>query len=145
MKWDVGDEPQTQINGDSCGESGAPGNSRGESGAPGNEPQRDQGGNDASGEPLPTPLPATEATAPDAPPTQGETPGASEPARRRRGFAVMDRGRVAEIARKGGRAAHAAGTAHEFTSEEARVAGRRGGRATHANRRLARERGTPPQ
>jgi general stress protein YciG len=52
-----------------------------------------------------------------------------------RGFAAIDRNLVKEIARKGGKAAHAAGTAHEFTSEEARVAGRKGGQATHANRR----------
>ena len=54
--------------------------------------------------------------------------------KRRRGFAAMDRTLVSEIARKGGKAAHSAGTAHEFTSEEARVAGRKGGRATHAKR-----------
>ena len=62
---------------------------------------------------------------------------ATEPAkvRRPRGFAAMDRKLVSEIARKGGKAAHSAGTAHEFTSEEARVAGRKGGRATHAKRR----------
>jgi general stress protein YciG len=55
--------------------------------------------------------------------------------KRPRGFAAMDRKLVSEIARKGGKAAHSAGTAHEFTSEEARVAGRKGGRATHAKRR----------
>jgi general stress protein YciG len=55
--------------------------------------------------------------------------------RRPRGFAAMDRKLVSEIARKGGKAAHAAGTAHEFTSEEARLAGGKGGRATHENRR----------
>jgi general stress protein YciG len=55
--------------------------------------------------------------------------------RRPRGFAAMDRTLVSEIARKGGKAAHSAGTAHEFTSEEARVAGRKGGRATHAKRK----------
>ena len=43
----------------------------------------------------------------------------------------MDRRLVSEISRKGGRAAHAAGTAHEFTSDEARAAGRKGGLATH--------------
>jgi uncharacterized protein len=57
--------------------------------------------------------------------------------KRPRGFAAMDRKLVSEIARKGGKAAHSAGTAHEFTSEEARVAGRKGGRATHAKRRKA--------
>jgi general stress protein YciG len=55
--------------------------------------------------------------------------------RKPRGFAAIDRNLVKEIARKGGKAAHAAGTAHEFTSEEARAAGRKGGQATHANRR----------
>ena len=39
-----------------------------------------------------------------------------------------------EIARKGGRAAHEKGTAHEFTSEEARAAGRKGGERVSANR-----------
>jgi general stress protein YciG len=55
--------------------------------------------------------------------------------RRLRGFAAMDRDLVRGIARKGGRAAHEAGTAHEFTSEEARVAGRKGGQASRARRR----------
>jgi general stress protein YciG len=49
----------------------------------------------------------------------------------------MDRKLVSEIARKGGKAAHTAGTAHEFTSDEARAAGSKGGRATHAKRRKA--------
>lgn len=51
----------------------------------------------------------------------------------RRGFASMDPGRRRQIASKGGRAAHAKGTAHEFTSEEAREAGRAGGRARSRN------------
>jgi general stress protein YciG len=41
-----------------------------------------------------------------------------------RGFASMDPQRQREIASEGGRAAHEKGTAHEFTSEEAREAGR---------------------
>ena len=45
----------------------------------------------------------------------------------RRGFASLDPARRREIARKGGKAAHERGTAHEFTPEEARVAGRQGG------------------
>lgn len=49
----------------------------------------------------------------------------------RRGFATMDPEKVRQLASLGGRAAHAQGTAHEFTSEEAREAGRRGGLATH--------------
>lgn len=40
-----------------------------------------------------------------------------------RGFASMDPARQREIASQGGRAAHASGNAHEFTSEEARAAG----------------------
>jgi len=49
----------------------------------------------------------------------------------RRGFASMDVGRQREIASQGGKAAHQKGTAHEFTSEEARAAGRKGGQAAH--------------
>ena len=52
----------------------------------------------------------------------------------KRGFASMDRTKQREIASKGGRAAHAKGTAHEFTSEEARVAGRKGGEAVSRDR-----------
>lgn len=70
---------------------------------------------------------------PDRPPHSVEE--SEHKAKRPRGFAAMDRKEVSEIARKGGKAAHSAGTAHEFTSEEARVAGRKGGRATHAKRR----------
>jgi general stress protein YciG len=73
-----------------------------------------------------------EALQPDPPPHAVEA--GAEPTRRRRGFAAMDRTLVREFARKGGQAAHAAGTAHEFTSEEARHAGRKGGQATHAKR-----------
>ena len=52
-----------------------------------------------------------------------------------RGFASMDPARQREIASEGGRAAHEKGTAHEFTSEEAREAGRKGGKArSQANR-----------
>lgn len=46
-------------------------------------------------------------------------------AKSRRGFASMDPQRQKEIARLGGRASHASGNAHEFTSEEARAAGRK--------------------
>ncbi len=49
----------------------------------------------------------------------------------RRGFAGMDPQKQREIASKGGKAAHAKGTAHEFTPEEAREAGRKGGQAAH--------------
>jgi general stress protein YciG len=46
-----------------------------------------------------------------------------------RGFASMDPARQRAIAAEGGRAAHAQGVAHEFDSEEAREAGRKGGQA----------------
>lgn len=54
--------------------------------------------------------------------------------RSNRGFASMDRGKQREIASKGGKAAHAKGTAHEFDSDEAREAGRKGGQAVSRNR-----------
>ncbi len=53
----------------------------------------------------------------------------------RRGFASMSEEKQKEIASKGGKAAHMKGTAHEFTSDEAREAGRKGGQATQQNRR----------
>ena len=46
----------------------------------------------------------------------------------------MDKARQKEIASKGGKAAHAKGTAHEFDSAEAREAGRKGGLAVSENR-----------
>jgi uncharacterized protein len=54
------------------------------------------------------------------------------PTKKRRGFASMDPNQVRELARRGGVAAHRAGTAHEFSTEEARAAGRKGGLAAHA-------------
>ena len=63
----------------------------------------------------------------------------------RRGFAAMDTQKQREIASKGGRAAHQSGRAHEFTPEEAREAGRKGGEAVSRNRehmaRIGREGG----
>jgi general stress protein YciG len=53
----------------------------------------------------------------------------------KRGFAALPASRLSELARMGGKAAHAAGTAHKFTSDEARVAGSKGGHATHAKRK----------
>ncbi len=58
-----------------------------------------------------------------------------------RGFASMDRDRQREIASKGGRAAHKKGTAHQWTREEAQVAGRKGGVAGHRRPRES----SPPQ
>lgn len=47
--------------------------------------------------------------------------------KKKRGFAAMDPERQRELASMGGKAAHQNGTAHQFTSEEAREAGKRGG------------------
>lgn len=44
------------------------------------------------------------------------------------GFASMSKERQREIASKGGKAAHAQGTAHEWSSSEAADAGRKGGK-----------------
>jgi general stress protein YciG len=71
----------------------------------------------------------TEQTTDQAPSQETEQP------RRRRGFAAMDPKLVSELASRGGKAAQRAGTAHRFNSEEARVAGRKGGQATGAKRR----------
>jgi len=65
---------------------------------------------------------------------QGEAPVETPVSGRPKGFAAMDPERRREIARRGGRAAHARGTAHEFSSAEAIVAGRKGGRAIHVRR-----------
>jgi uncharacterized protein len=55
-----------------------------------------------------------------------------------RGFASMDAERQRAIASAGGRAAHRSGNAHEFSAEEAREAGRRGGLARSASRQASR-------
>lgn len=52
----------------------------------------------------------------------------------RRGFASMSPEKQREIASKGGRAAHEKGTAHEWTAEEARAAGRKGGQISRGGR-----------
>lgn len=52
-----------------------------------------------------------------------------------RGFASMSPEKKRQIASLGGRAAHQKGTAHEFTTDEARAAGRKGGEARAMNRR----------
>lgn len=51
-----------------------------------------------------------------------------------RGFASMAKDKQRQIASKGGTAAHAQGAAHEWTSEEAAAAGRKGGRASRGGR-----------
>jgi general stress protein YciG len=56
----------------------------------------------------------------------------------------MDRGKQREIASKGGKAAHQKGTAHEWTSEEAREAGRKGGMASHRRKQEQQTGNTEP-
>ena len=51
-----------------------------------------------------------------------------------RGFASMDKDKQRAIARLGGKAAHRKGTAHEWTHEEAKAAGRKGGLAPRVRR-----------
>jgi general stress protein YciG len=67
------------------------------------------------------------------------------PAPARRGFAAMSAERQREIASKGGRAAHNKGTAHHFSRDEARAAGRKGGQVVSRDRehmsRIGREGG----
>lgn len=59
---------------------------------------------------------------------------ASKRSDRKRGFAAMDPERLREIASAGGKAARDAGTAHTYSSEEAREAGRKGGERVSADR-----------
>jgi hypothetical protein len=73
------------------------------------------------------------ATAQGAPGVHGERLGEMA-LRDERGFASMEDVKQKEIASKGGKAAHEKGTAHEFSSEEARVAGRKGGEAVSRDR-----------
>ena len=72
---------------------------------------------------------------------KGREPGERK---ERRGFASMSPEKQREIASKGGRAAHQKGTAHEWTSEEARSAGRKGGQISRGGRgRLVDETAAP--
>ncbi|HYD33874.1 MAG TPA: KGG domain-containing protein [Methylophilaceae bacterium] len=52
-----------------------------------------------------------------------------------RGFASMDPEKQRQIASKGGKAAHQKGSAHEFDSQEARQAGKKGGQSSQGGRR----------
>lgn len=54
--------------------------------------------------------------------------------KRRRGFAAMDPERLRAIASSGGKAAHAQGVGHKWTSEEATAAGRKGGSVSRGGR-----------
>jgi general stress protein YciG len=89
-----------------------------------------------------TTTPATPSAMPATPSDASHASGGEERRPRRRGFAAMDQTRVKEIASKGGKAAHAAGTAHQFSSDEARNAGRKGGMAPHVRRGGVRRRPT---
>ncbi len=65
----------------------------------------------------------------------GANPAVGSPRpKARRGFAAMPPATQRALASLGGKAAHARGTAHEFTTEEARAAGRKGGLAAQARR-----------
>lgn len=64
--------------------------------------------------------------------SKNSTSGHKKPAKR--GFAAMSKERQQEISSMGGKAAHAQGKAHVFTSEEARIAGRKGGAVVSRNR-----------
>jgi hypothetical protein len=72
-----------------------------------------------------------------------EEPKAEAPRKKaRRGFAAMSPEKQREIASLGGKAAHAKGTAHEFSPEEAREAGRKGGQAAQRARQNASQKPT---
>jgi uncharacterized protein len=80
--------------------------------------------------------------APDSSKTAGEETAPSSESRRKqedagrepRGFAGMAESKQRQIASRGGKAAHEKGTAHEFTRDEARKAGRKGGESVSQNR-----------
>jgi general stress protein YciG len=82
----------------------------------------------------PKEIPMNDDFSPLAPVTEIASPRVAQPPaseKKKRGFAAMNPDQVRELARRGGVAAHRAGTAHEFTSDEARAAGRKGGLASH--------------
>jgi general stress protein YciG len=66
--------------------------------------------------------------------TEMTTQNNSDRPKSNRGFASMDSSKQREIASKGGKAAHAQGRAHEFTADEARTAGRKGGEVVSRDR-----------
>ena len=57
----------------------------------------------------------------------------------KKGFGAMDPQHQREIASEGGKTAHEKGKAHEWNSEEARAAGRKGGEIVSRNREHMRE------
>src|SRR5499433_591259 len=105
------------------------------------------GNDDRDGDPDDTPdTPPDEPAAPrvDDPPrpsdpqgpyvVTGGMPVITGERKERRGFASMSPEKQREIASKGGRAAHEKGTAHEWTADEARNAGRKGGQVSRGGR-----------
>ncbi len=52
----------------------------------------------------------------------------------RRGFASWDPEKLRDVSRRGGRAAHQSGKTRQYTSEEARQAGRKGGQVVSRDR-----------
>jgi general stress protein YciG len=76
--------------------------------------------------------------------TEGKARNMTAERKERRGFASMSPEKQREIASKGGRAAHQKGTAHEWTSEEARSAGRKGGQISRGGRGRLVESATAP-
>lgn len=73
---------------------------------------------------------ASNTQAQDSKGSKGSKGSSNQRGKSERGFAAMDPERQREIAREGGKAAHLSGNAHEFTSEEARAAGRKGGQSS---------------
>ena len=67
-------------------------------------------------------------------PTDATQPRQATEKKSNRGFASMDPAKQREIASKGGRAAHEKGTAHQFSANEAREAGKKGGGAVSQDR-----------
>ena len=70
-------------------------------------------------------------------PDEGYAPLVATPkpaSKARRGFAAMDATQRSDLAKRGGKAAHAAGTAHEWTRESAIEAGRKGGLQSSADK-----------
>jgi general stress protein YciG len=66
-----------------------------------------------------------------------ESNESGKPKKKKRGFAAIPPERLKELSKRGGLAAHRAGKAHRFTTEEAREAGRKGGLAVHKSRGAA--------
>lgn len=60
-------------------------------------------------------------------------------AKGKRGFALLTPEQRADVSSMGGRAAHAAGSAHQFNPAEARIAGSKGGKVSHERRKAAKQ------